>query len=526
MSNFQVEFGKDSAGNTALQTVPVFYGDQSRQVAQIIRGNSENALPTVPAMACYINTFQYDRERVQEPYHISKMRIRERSYDPLTDTWGHGQGDAFSIERPMPVPYKLTLNVDIWTSNTEQKLQLLEQMVPLFNPAFEIQSTDNYVDWTSLSAIYLKDTRWTSRTVPMGGDDTSIDIATLTFELPIWLSLPAKVKKLGVIEKIFLNLWDAQGDLSQDITQLPVSDLLAQRIITPLNYGVIYYNNLLQLFQPQNTIAQTLILTSNVSSSSPNVLTFADTSVINLGDLVYGPGIPFSTTVLTKTPTSVVLSNNVNPPLGVNTRIQFDTLQPASTPPNSELAPVIHNGGDTYAWKTLVDLYGYALKNGITTVRLDQPNGSTVVGTVSYHPSDPTLLLFSPFIDTIPANNLAPVNAIIDPDHVDVDSTFLNATAGTRYLILRDIGSTTNIGTGAVAWRGTDNVDLVAKANDIIQYTGAHWFVAFAAAQEPSIKYTTNLRSGIQYKWIASTQTWNKAIEGTYNPGDWTIVLT
>ena len=56
----------------------------------------------------------------------------------------------------MPTPYTLSMKADIWTSNTDQKLQLLEQILVLFNPALEIQTTDNYIDWTSLSVVYLR----------------------------------------------------------------------------------------------------------------------------------------------------------------------------------------------------------------------------------------------------------------------------------------------------------------------------------------------------------------------------------
>ena len=56
----------------------------------------------------------------------------------------------------------------------------MEQILVLFNPALEIQSTDNYLDWTSLSYIELTGTQFSSRAVPVGVDE-SIDIATLTF---------------------------------------------------------------------------------------------------------------------------------------------------------------------------------------------------------------------------------------------------------------------------------------------------------------------------------------------------------
>lgn len=444
MSNFSVEFGKNRDGLTVLQQVPVYYGDSSRQVAQILRGNSENSMPTVPAMACYISAFQYDRARVQEPYHVSKINIRERSYNSTTDQWGQDQGDAFTVERLMPVPYKLTLKVDIWTSNTEQKLQLIEQMTPLFNPALEIQSTDNYVDWTSLSAIYLTDTSWTSRTVPVGAED-SIDVATLTFELPIWLSLPAKVKRLGVIEKMFASIYDADGQLIDGILDLPTNDILSRVVVSPMDYGIIYFSNMLQLFTPKNIVSEN-----------------ADTITV---------------------------------------------------------AP-----GSAHSWNTLIDILGGELKNGITQVRLDQPSGTPVIGTVSYHPTDPSLLLISPFADTTPSNTLPPFDAIIDPFTVNVDDVCVNPATNVRYLVLNDIGSDDNL-ESAEAWHGTDGVDLVAKANDIIEYTGTHWQVVFNSEGNDDIKYCTNLKTGVQFKWIPTHKTWVKSVEGQYNPGDWTIIL-
>ncbi len=443
MSGFQVEFGQNNNGVTALQTVPVFYGDPSRQVSQIIKGNSENTLNTVPAIAVYLSGFEYDRARVQNPTFVGKLNIRERVYDPVTGTYGDGQGNAFTIERIMPVPYKLTLKVDIWTSNTNQKLQLLEQILPLMNPSLEIQSTDNYVDWTSLTVVYLTGSTWSSRTVP-AGPTSAIDVATLTFELPIWISLPAKVKKLGVIERIITNIFDANGDLIDELANKPVTDLLSQKTLTPLNYSVIYFNNTLQLFR--------------------------------------------------------------------NNDIVTDTLQNIT----------VNETGDQYSWLELITVYGATLQNGISTIQLTQDSGVTIVGTVSYHPTDATKLLFSPFANTLPANTLPPINAIIDPYGATIDSIISSATAGVTYLILNGIGSVNNAPTNvAPAWGG-----LIANANDIITFNGTTWSVAFSSELATSVQYCTNLTSGIQYKWTPATQSWSKAVEGEYSPENWTIVLS
>ena len=149
LSNFQVEFGRNETGqgpDNTLVRVPIRYGDASRNAQTIIQQNSANNLPSTPLMTFYITGLEYDRPRMQEPYFVNKINVRQRFYDTDTDTYETTQGNAFTIERLMPVPYKLTIKLDIWTSNTNQKMQLLEQIVTLFNPSLEIQNTDNYIE--------------------------------------------------------------------------------------------------------------------------------------------------------------------------------------------------------------------------------------------------------------------------------------------------------------------------------------------------------------------------------------------
>jgi hypothetical protein len=242
-SNFDVEFGTNEAGQgpgsetDTLVRVPVRYGDASRQAQTILQNNSASDMPATPLMTFYITDLKYDRPRIQEPYFVNNIAVRQRTWDEDTQSYETTQGNAFTIERIMPVPYEMTINLDIWTSNTNQKMQLLEQILTLFNPSLEIQSTDNYIDWTSLTVLYLKDVRWSSRTIPVGTDNP-IDIATLTFTLPMWITPPAKVKKLGVIERVIASVYDAQGDL---VNALSNSDLLlgTRQRFTPFGYQVL-----------------------------------------------------------------------------------------------------------------------------------------------------------------------------------------------------------------------------------------------------------------------------------------------
>lgn len=243
-SNFQVEYGPANSDQATLMRVPVRYGDWSRLGQTVQQDNSASSLPSTPLMTFYISGMDYDRPRMQEPYYVSKTSVRQRYYDDTTATYETTQGNAFTVERLMPVPYNMTLTLDIWTSNTNQKFQIFEQVATLFNPALEIQSTDAYLDWTSLSVVNLDSTTWTSRSIPQGTENP-IDIMTMKFSIPIWISSPAMVKKLGVVEKIIASVFDAQGDAANAIQN---SDLLlgTRQKFTPFNYQVLLIGNKLQ----------------------------------------------------------------------------------------------------------------------------------------------------------------------------------------------------------------------------------------------------------------------------------------
>jgi len=251
-SNFEIMYGAQGSENESLVRVPVRYGDATRQAQTIIQENSANSMPSTPLMTFYITSLEYDRLRMQEPYHVSKMQVRQRTYDPATETYETTQGNAFTIERLMPVPYKLGLTLDIWTSNTNQKFQIFEQIATLFNPALEIQSTDNYIDWTSLSVVELESVNWSNRAIPVNTENP-IDYMTMKFNIPIWISSPAKVKKLGAVEKIIYSVFDAQGDANEAIVN---SDLLlgTRQKFTPFQFQTLLIGNKVQALKYNQTI--------------------------------------------------------------------------------------------------------------------------------------------------------------------------------------------------------------------------------------------------------------------------------
>ena len=390
VSNFQVEFGKDRNGVTALQRVPVIYGDSSRQASSIIRQNSENSINAVPAMAVYISALQYDRERMQNPSFVGKLNLRERYYDAATGEYSTQQGDTLTVERLMPVPYKLTLKLDIWTSNTEQKLQMLEQLCTLFNPALEIQSTDNYIDWTSITYVLLTDVSWSSRTIPIGTENP-IDVATLTFELPIYVSAPALVKKLGVVQKIIASIFDANGHINSE-SIYNESNLLSRQYITPLQYGVILLNNEVRLVRSDQGVQEefgTQIIKQIANDVSANTsIILDDTFGIETDMVVTGLSFRGNGTITANTVSNVVTGTNTlfNSSLYSGSTLYYNAVE------LGQVANVISN----------------------TQVRLTANTSSNVanVGYNLYNPiSSGNCIVLSVDGDTVTTSNLITANA-------------------------------------------------------------------------------------------------------------------
>ena len=498
-SNFVVRYGDGT-----LHRIPVMYGDADRQVASIIRGNSENKVNSVPRISVYVSAFALDRDRLADASYVGKVNVRERGMQvdnvPGSPTYGEtiynqDAGRQYTVERIMPTPFKLTLKVDIWSANTEQKLQIMEQILVLFNPSLELQTTDSYIDWTSLTVLNLNDINWSSKTVPVGVD-TPIEVGTLTLDTPVWISPPAKVKHLGVITRIITSMYQSAN----------VSD---SSYIEGLG---------------TDPIGSTVSLSKAVSNV---VSTITDYKI-----QVYG--------------------NNVT------------LLGPhESVVPMEPTIEISLRQGDPISWLDVFSSHLGKYVAGSSMIYLTQPNGSSIIGTIAVNPIDPNILTVNWNPDTLSSNTGIDSNgilegsskiiagiglveynasasyrpnspgtfdAIIDPQTYDPKRPHKEYDAqpvapGTRFLIIEDLGSEENPpGTGPTAWQSSGGDDFVAKTNDIIEWSGTEWKVIFNASQESTtLVWQTNIYTGVQYLWNGVS--WVKSYEGEYTKGQWMIVL-
>jgi hypothetical protein len=289
--------------------------------------------------------------------------------------------------------------------------------------------------------VELESVTWSSRTIPVGTEDP-IDIMTMRFTVPIWISSPAKVKKLGVVEKIIMSTFDPMGDANESIVG---SDLLlgTRQMFTPYGLQTLLVGNKLQVLSQSTTVDE------------PN--------------------------------SSVVMPDS---------------------PPSNEF------------WHAVVGMYG-VLRPGISQIRLDSPwdDDTEVIGTVSYDPTDDRFLLFDVDVDTIPQNTLDPINSVINPLLSGPGIGLPAASVGQRYLILEDIGDVNNP-QPAQAWG-----NLVALANDIVEFTVSGWQVSFESnsAIHTNVQFVTNITTGLQYRWTGAE--WVKSYQGLYPGGTWSLVL-
>ena len=499
---------KYQAGDGDQRQIPVMYGDLTRQVASIIKDNSENKMPTVPRIACYITGLEMDTSRLSDPTFVSKIHIRERRFTDANGTreYTGEQGGSYTVERLMPTPFKLTMKADVWTSNTDQKLQLLEQILVLFNPSLELQTTDNYIDWTSLSAMYLTSTTFSSRTIPQGAD-SDIDICSMEFEMPVFISPPAKVKKLGIVQSIVANVFTEQGDV--------------------LNLEDLIYNN----STPSSNISGrpygrygVLLFKSNTGNTSDNQY---DLTLVNPSDAVISLGISEKET-----------KNGEPIDWNIILNVQGGYV------PGSEVWFKKASGFEIVGTFVI-----NPLDSSILTVSLDADT----------YPANDDIA------STIPGVTArGTVDAIIDPYKYNPLEVYGSHTAiplGLRFLMLDDVNNSVNRGgyinlpsnpadstsvpyRGPQAWRepsnndssweNQDGTDPIIKANSIVEWTGGTWTTiwdpdqhtleaADVLGEEFSPTHIQNIRTGIKYKWDGTQ--WIKAFEGEYQPGEWNFKL-
>jgi hypothetical protein len=537
VSNFTY---KDGDGD--LRRIPVMYGDITRQVANILKDNSENKLPSAPRIALYITGLDIDRERTSDSSFVSKVHVRERAWDANNNEYLNMQGKNYTVERLMPTPYKLTVNADIWSTNTDQKLQILEQILMLFNPSLEIQTTDNYIDWASLTTVDLEAVTFSNRSIPVGTND-NIDVATLTFTTPIWISPPAKVKKMGIITDIIMNIFNedtgtidlglstpelnryddsqagrvdyARGSLTETTNNIPGSPndtkvLIGESYKTRDGRDVRIYA--VDGGSPKpihgsywDSDTQLWVMASWDSHGKYDI-TSEDPGILDLVSLTSQ-----RTNTLTETPTTAEV-------------VAVNYQQYGVYVEGNEVQLIKNGSTKKHSWINIFNSYPGRYVPGITRIFLSRLDLDILItGTVTLKNTDNSKIIVDWDSDTFPSNTdisgRTSIDFVIDPARFN---PVYVKQSGSRFLLIGDIGSSENQD-GPKAWKQATGDDFLASENDIIEWDGNNWSIVFDSSERTDPVFTTNLNTRVQYMWTGSE--WIESINGDYPTGSWRIEL-
>lgn len=235
-SGFSYMTGRKNGAEPQLRMVPCRMANRDRMVAQIMRNGSENAALTCPLITIDQTGLIARRNDLQNTQHVDTQQVVERAVDPVTGEYTGEAGNRYTVRRMMPLPFEMMIQVDVWTSNLDQKYQLSEQILPVFYPDIQIQNGENALDWSARTSMSLEDISWSSRSVPVGSE-SEIDVLTLQFKLPMWISPPAEVTEQKIVQQIITNL-RAGNNVTEVINNIAVDNTIAQHIVTPGNHRV------------------------------------------------------------------------------------------------------------------------------------------------------------------------------------------------------------------------------------------------------------------------------------------------
>jgi hypothetical protein len=353
--------------------------------------------------------------------------------------------------------------------------------------------------------MYLTSTIFSSRTIPQGAE-SDIDICSMEFEMPVFISPPAKVKKLGIVQSIVANVLNDQGavlNLEDLIYNSTPGIALSGRPFG--RYGVLLFKSNtgnpddnqydLTLINPMEAVTSLGLGEKEIKNGGP-----IDWNIILNAQGGYVPGSEVS--FKKANGLEIVGTFVINP---IDPSILIVSLDEDTYPGNDDVPSAVPGVTASGTIDAVIDPYKYnplevygshaAIPIGLRFLMLDDVNNSVNRGGYINLPSNPA------------------------------DSTSVPYRGPQAWRGLSNNDS---------SWDNQDGTDPVIKANSVIEWTGSTWATIWDPDQNTAEAadtlgeefvpfYIQNMRTGIKYKWDGTQ--WIKAFEGEYLPGEWNFRL-
>lgn len=184
-SGMKVSTGKNDYNSASnLIEVPVLYGSRDRVVSHIFSEQTQNKLVRLPMMTAQVLGVSLARDRLAgQGTERNEIKLKRGGMIP---------DDLQHHKLLKPVPYEVTMELAINTTNTDHQFQMLEQIFLLFNPSLQIQVADNYGNTSSIVEVFLQTISF-DENYPAGTDNRMISTAIL-FEYVLYLSAPVDLR--------------------------------------------------------------------------------------------------------------------------------------------------------------------------------------------------------------------------------------------------------------------------------------------------------------------------------------------
>lgn len=217
-AGMKVEVGKTGdLPEHRLINVPIAYGHKDRVVAHIKSDNTQNSPLRLPAFGAFLTSIELDPSL--------RKGVNQKRRNTYLPTGGMFPDDIEVVHQIMPVPYRCNMELAIFTSNIDQMHQIMEQIMMLFDPILQIQTSDDVFDWTKLTTVEMVGMRYDDN-YPQG-PDRRMTQTTIDFSFPMYISAPADVKK-DYVKDIYLRIGAVGTDSNS--SQEIIADLDSQGI--------------------------------------------------------------------------------------------------------------------------------------------------------------------------------------------------------------------------------------------------------------------------------------------------------
>lgn len=209
----EVRIGKNDLNSQSDKIyIPIRRGNADRVVNNIISKGSTNTPLRLPLFSAEIVQIEKNEGRLKGREHIQR--------DVILPVGSEFPDDLQVVYKKTPTPYTLYFDLALFTSNDDHKFQILEQILTIFDPDIQIQSTDDVHHWNKISSLIL-DTVNLETTYPYG-QDQKIVVTTFSFSTVIYLQTPIEFKN-NFIKSIKLKI--AKLESVSDIYEAYVTDV-------------------------------------------------------------------------------------------------------------------------------------------------------------------------------------------------------------------------------------------------------------------------------------------------------------